>query len=170
MNPDIPQIVTKLRADVDKLLKNPPLATHSHTGFDMDKVLFSNIAGRTQTVCHTIYGTGAATGTNYGVFFVARQACYLSYFQEVHQTAGSDGSAVTVTPEKLTGTTALDSGVEMLATALSLKATANTVQTGTLTATLANRNLAAGDRVALKDAGTLTAVANVTVLLEVTFI
>lgn len=150
--------------------KNPTLPDHQHTGFDSSRVLWSDIASKKVHVYHTIQGTDAATATNYGVFFIVPFTCTLSSFKEVHQTAGSDGGAVTLTLEKLTGTTAPDSGSVMLASTLSLKATANTVQIGTLTTTLANRNLAIGDRLCLKDAGVLTSVANVTVLCELTLI
>lgn len=151
-------------------MKNPPLPDHQHTGFDASNVTWANITGKKLYVSHTIQGTAAATATNYGVFFIAPFACYISGFKEVHQTAGTDGGAVTLTLEKLSGTTAPDSGSVMLASTLSLKGTANTVQTGTLTTTLANRNLAIGDRMCLKDAGVLTSVANVTVLCELTVI
>ena len=142
------------------------IADHIHNGFDMSKVNFIDIAQRKVWVHHTIYGTTAATATNYGVFYIVPVACVLTKFQEVHQTAGSDGGAVTVMLEKLTGTQAPDAGVDMLTTALSLKSTANTVQTGVITNTYANRNLVAGDRLCLEDAGTLTSVANVTVVVE----
>ena len=91
-------------------------------------------------------------------------------FKEVHETAGTDGSAVTVTLEKLTGTQAPDAGTVLLSSALSLKAIANTVQTGTLVSTVSSRNFNAGDRLCLKDAGVLTTVANVTVIVEVIII
>lgn len=162
--------INTIEKQLADFLKNPPLPDHQHTGFDSSNVTWPNITGKKLYISHTIYGTDAATATNYGVFFIAPFACYISSFKEVHQTAGSDASAVTLTLEKLSGTTAPDSGSVMLASTLSLKATANTVQTGTLTTTLANRNLAIGDRMCLKDAGTLTAVANVTVLCELTVI
>lgn len=154
--------------DLDSAIQNPTaVADHFHNGFDTSLVQFSDIARKKIWVHHTIVGTAAATATNYGVFFIAPFACTLTEFKEVHQTAGTDLSAVTITLEKLTGTTALDSGVVMLQSTLSLKATANTVQAGTLqSTTISNLNLSRGDRMALKDAGTLTDVANVTVYCE----
>lgn len=148
----------------------PVMPDHRHNGFDVSRVFWSDLVSRKLYLEHTIQGTNAATAAFYGVFWIAPFACYVSEFREVHQTAGSDGSAVTVTLEKLTGTQAPDSGTAMLTTALSLKATANTVATGVLTPTTANLNLVRGDRLGLKDAGTLTAVANVTTVTEITII
>lgn len=139
---------------------------HGHTGFDFSRVEYKDIAKKEIYINHTLYGTAAATAANYGVIFIAPCPCVLKKFSEVHQTAGSDAGAVTLTLEKLTGTTAPDSGAVMLSSALSLKTTANTVQDGTPTLTLANRTLAIGDRLCLKDAGTLTDVANVTIKIE----
>lgn len=161
--------LTQVEKDIKNLQENPVLPAHSHTGFDSDRVLFVSIASRTERYYHVLNGAQPATAANYGVFFIATATCYVSKFQEVHQVAGSDAGAVTLMLEKLTGTTALDSGVDVLASTLSLKATANTVQTATLTATNANRTLAVGNRLALKDTGVLTALVGVAVYLEVTF-
>ncbi len=150
--------------------KKPNMPDHRHNGFDVSRVYWSDLVTRKFLIHHTLEGAQAATAANYGVFWIAPFACYVSEFREVHQTAGSDGSAVTVTLEKLTGVQAPDAGTAMLTTALSLKATANTVQTGVLTPTTANVNLVRGDRLALKDAGTLTAVSNVTTVTEITII
>ena len=160
----------KLSKRVDGIVKNPSLPDHFHNGFDVSRINFSDIYQRKVWVHHTVVGTAAATLTNYGVFYIVPFACVLTKFQEVHQIAGVDAGAVTLMLEKLTGTTAPDSGVDMLSSTLSLKATANTVQTGTITTTLANRTLAAGDRLCMEDAGTLTAVTNVTVSVELQLI
>lgn len=146
------------------------LPDHFHNGTDVSRINFADVYQKKVYLQWSIPGIQAATATNYGVFWIAPVACYVSNFYEVHQTAGTDGGAVTVTLEKLTGTTAPDSGSVVLGTALSLKATANTVQTGTLTTTLANKTLAKGDRLCLKDSGVLTSVANVTVLTEITIL
>lgn len=163
---EIENRIDNLSRAISDLKRKPPLADHQHNGFDATRVEFGDIDFKKVWVHHTVIGTDAATSTNYGVFYIVPFACTLTSFKEVHQTAGSDAGAVTLTLEKLTGTQALDAGVAMLASALSLKSTVNSVQTGTLTNTLANRNLVAGDRLALDDAGTLTAVANVTVMVE----
>lgn len=165
----IQEQIASLAKDVKALKKNPPLATHSHTGFDVDKVRYSDLLYRTEHHYYTLAGTLPATAANYGVFFIASTNCYVSAFEEVHKVAGSDGGAVTLQLEKLTSGVAPDSGTELLATPLSLKTTADIVQTGSLTTTTTNLFLATGDRLCLKDAGTPTSVANVTVLLEVIF-
>lgn len=151
------------------LESRPILPYHTHTGLDSEKVFFNDLAQRKFYIPHTIIGADAATAANYSVFFINYiGACVVSGFWEVHTTAGTDGSAVTIGLEKLTGTTALGSGSSVLDSELSLKTTANTVQEGTLSMTLENRNLALGDRLALEDTGTLTSVENVTVLVELT--
>jgi len=106
--------------------------------------------------------TDAATAANYGVFFVSERQYTVIAVAEVHGTAGSDAGAVTLQIERLQGTEAPDSGDELLSTAISLKATANTVQYGTLKTTEVV-TIYRGDRLCLKDAGTLTAVANLAV-------
>lgn len=161
----------KLSERIEEVAKHPALPDHHHNGLDSSRIYFSDLATRKFWFPHTIVGTGAATAGNYGAFFIIPfTACYLSDFKEAHQTAGSDASAVTLDLEKLTGTQAPDGGVSMLASTLSLKATANSVQTATLSSTLTNRNLVLGDRLCLKDSGTLTAVANVNVLVELTIV
>lgn len=114
-------------------------------------------------VTANLVGTQPATAANYEAFFIANEPLELVFVQESHRVAGSNGSPVTLDIEKLTGTTALDSGVAMLASTFNLKGTADTVQAQTPTATAANRRLDVGDRMALKDSGTLTAVAGLTV-------
>ena len=141
---------------------------HQHTGVDSQYVRQLDLSDRKFYISHTIAGVQSATATNYGVFFIAPFECYVSKVQEVHLTAGSDGSAVTLMIEKLTSAEAPGSGDDVLSTALSLKTTANTVQSGIITATKANSNLEIGDRLCMEDTGTLTAVANVTVLIELT--
>ncbi len=84
-------------------------------------------------------------------------------FFEVHQAAGTHGSAVTLQLEKLTSEQALDAGTELLASAIDLKATKDVVQEGVLTTTRPDLVLEKGDRLALKDSGVLTALKNVVV-------
>lgn len=139
------------------------LPEHFHT---TDRIDFRDIFKKKLYVHHTIVGTAAATAGNYGVFWIAPFECTVNSVREVHQTASTSG---TLQIEKLTGTQALDNGVNVLSATISLSATADTVVTGTLTATEANRVLAIGNRLAMKDAGTLTSGANVTVVIEITF-
>ena len=142
-----------------------PLPEHFHTS---DRIDFRDIFKKKIYIHHTIYGADAATVGNYGVFWIAPFECVVSEIREVHQTAGSSADAA-LQIEKLTGTQALDAGVT-LNTAIELDGTANTIVTATLTATLADLNLSRGNRLSLKDAGTLTAVAGVSVIIEITIL
>lgn len=170
MAEDIYQIqIDELKQQLqDAILKDKEnIPDHTHTGFDVSKVLYDDIDQKKIYIVHTIQGAAAATAANYSVFFpYAPFKCYLNRFFEIHQTAGTDGGAVTLNIEKLTSTQALGSGVDMLESALSLKATADTAQEGQMTLTTINRYLEIGDRMAMKDAGTLTDVANVSIICE----
>ena len=150
--------------------ENPNLVDHFHDGFDTSYVNYSNIAGKKIYLPHTIIGADAATAANYGVFWTVPVACTITGVSEVHQVLGTDGSAVTVGLEKLTGTQAPAAGVAVLATEFDLKAAINTVQYGVLSETLSSRSLIKGDRLALEDTGTLTSVSNITVIVELTMV
>lgn len=118
------------------------------------------------TISTVIEDTGAATAANYGSFFIAPISCEVIEMWEGHRVAGTDVGAVTLDIEKLVSGDALDSGVSVLQSTANLKGTINTPQrvkaqddvSGPL-----RRFLKPGDRLALKDSGTLTAVAHVTV-------
>lgn len=137
--------------------------SHRHNGVDSNQIAFGDIQNRLFFVPWTVVGTSAATASNYGTFFIAPFNCTVIGFSEVHQAAGTDGGAVTLQLEKLKGTQAPDSGVTLLSSALSLKATANTVQNATLVGLLSTKQMFKGDRLCLKDSGVLTTVSNVTV-------
>ena len=101
-------------------------------------------------------------------FYIAPYPVKVAAIYEVHGVAGTDGSAVTITVERLQGTEAPGgNGDALLSAALSLKATANTVQTGALVTTDVVE-LAAGDRLGVDIVGTTTSCADgvVTVLLQ----
>lgn len=85
--------------------------------------------------------------------------------KEVHGTAGSDGSAVSLAVERLQGTETSGNG-DQVATGVNLKGTADTVQSATLTTTAANLIFAAGDRVGINVTGTTTAVATMNVVCQ----
>lgn len=136
---------------------------HDHDGVNSQKIT------QASWVVQSLPGTQAATATNYGVFFTATRPCTIKRISESHTTAGSDAGAVTLQVERLQGTEALNAGNELLVTAFNLKGTANTVQTGTLVQTPTELALNVGDRLALKDSGTLTAVAGVNVTVEINF-
>ena len=111
-----------------------------------------------------VVDTDAATAAKYGVFFVAERPYEVMAIAESHKTAGSDAGSVTLNIEKLTSGTALDAGDSICATAFDLKGTADTpvVKRGS-DLTKANKQLLEGDRLALEDTGTLTAVNHVCV-------
>lgn len=93
--------------------------------------------------------------------FVAQRACKLVGIKEIHSVVG--GSGAVVTPRKVLAATvaapgaAVAAGITELTTAaIGLETTADTTQTPTLTATIADRSFAAGDKLGLNFAGTLT--------------
>lgn len=100
-------------------------------------------------------------------FFVANNAYEVTAISEVHSTAGNDAGAVNLQVTKDSGTDAPGAGDDLLTNnsnaGFDLKGTANTVQEGTLTSTTANLQLAAGDRLSVDFAGTLTSLAGVVV-------
>lgn len=85
---------------------------------------------------------------------VADAAYQITAVKAVWGVAG--GLAAVLNVEKLTGTTAPGSGTALLSSDIDLTGAANTVNTGALTATAGNLQLAAGDRIGCKLGGTLT--------------
>lgn len=143
-------------------VSNSSSATPSQVFQQENQVVFRDIIQKDPFVITvSIPGIQAATATNYGVIFTALYEMEIVEVSEVHQTKGTDGGAVSLQLEKLTGTQALDAGATILTTAIDLKGTINTVVYPALTMTKINRVLLRGHRLALKDAGTLTAVAGV---------
>lgn len=121
------------------------------------------LRNKLEAVSHSLDGTQAATAANYGVFAHAMAACVVEAVWISHQTAGTDAGAVTLDIEKLTSGTALDSGTTILSSAYDLKGTINTPVNSALNADISRRQIGRGERLALKDSGTLTAVAGVCV-------
>lgn len=140
-----------------------PPNNHFH---ETDRIDFRFLKGKKFYIHHTIQGISAATLGYYGTFWIAPFECVVSEIREVHQVAGTDAGAVSLQIEKLTGTQALDAGVT-LNSVINLKGTIDTVVTATLTTTLSDLNLSRGNRLAMKDTGTLAAVANICVIIEV---
>lgn len=109
-------------------------------------------------------GTQPATAGNFGtVFFIANEAYELVSVRERHATAGNDAGAVTGMLKKVPSGTAAGSGTDMLSAGLSLKTTADTNQSGSLSATAANTRLADGDGLAFVLTGTPTSLAGLCV-------
>lgn len=147
-------------------MSNTPF--HTHNGLDSKFVNFQNLTNRNEILHVIIPGTSAATKTNYGVFFIAPYACIFSGAWEVHQTAGTISPTLQI--EKLTGTTASGSGINLLANAFDLTVAANTVQYGKLAQiSNSNFNLAIGDRLGLVAGGTYTTVAQVCVIIKLNY-
>jgi hypothetical protein len=85
--------------------------------------------------------------------FIATTAMRLKAVSRIFSTASTSG---TVTVSKDTGTTAPGGGTALLTGTLALSGTANTVVNGTLISTTSTLQLAAGDRIAIVIAGTMT--------------
>lgn len=110
-----------------------------------------------------LVGTLPQTAANYGLFFTATRPCEVLKVKEVHAVAGDDNATVDI--EKLTGTTALDSGSSILTAVFDLTSTANTVISKSGITLSSSRQLVEGDRLALKDGGNLTVIAGVQITL-----
>lgn len=111
-----------------------------------------------------LLGTDAATAANYDQIFIANRPYEVVEISEVHRVAGTNGSDVTLNIERLSGTEALDSGDTLCVAGFNLKGTVYTVVTKKTTDLVkASRTLNVGDRLALKDTGTLTSVAGLVV-------
>lgn len=94
----------------------------------------------------------SATDASRAVFICTRPM-RLKACSSMFTTASTSG---TWTVEKLTGTTAAGSGTALLTGTVALSGSANTVANGTLIATVASLTFAAGDRVSIVIAGTMT--------------
>lgn len=96
--------------------------------------------------------------------FVAPWTLQITGIQEIHSVVG--GSGATVAIRKITDTSAPNASAgatvkELMTGALSLTSTANTVQSGTLSATATDLQFAIGDHIAINFAGTLTGLVGV---------
>lgn len=111
-------------------------------------------------------GTAPATAGNYGVCFFTNDTedtleVYL--VRERHATAGNDAGAVTAMLKCVPSGTAAASGTDMLSAGISLKASADTNQSGAIHATQGNRLVRPGESLAVALTGTPTAVAGLSV-------
>lgn len=144
------------------------IPAHNHDGVNSANVRFSDNSNKFFYLPITLNGTSAATATNYGVIFIAPFPCSITEVIECHQTAGTGAGSVTLNLEKLIGTQALDAGATMI-NAIDLKGTANTVIKANLLNEQYKLNLAVGDRIALKDTGTLTSLAGVSLMIKINY-
>lgn len=98
------------------------------------------------------------------VFFTANRKYRVAAIRFTPVIAGTDAGAVTAQIRKCTGTQAPAAGVVLHTGTFDLKGTINTPVAATLTGTLADREIAIGDRLAFDLTGVSTAaVGNVTV-------
>lgn len=122
------------------------------------------INGNAALTCPTYFVTGTPAATDQA-FFVANRSYLVISASEVHSVAAGGASALQVVKD--TSTNAPGTGTDLLTnntnTGFDLNATANTVQTGTLTATVATKTLAAGDRLSVDYANTIQSTAGVVV-------
>lgn len=95
------------------------------------------------------------------VAFVATRAYVVQGISGCPTVAGTDGSAVTASIVKASGTTAITSGTALHSGTYNLKGTANTVQNLTLSTTSGVTSIAAGDRIGIDFTGTLTSAVGV---------
>jgi hypothetical protein len=146
---------------------------------DTDELAFSTGASgttlrRVPRYLPVTFGLNANSALADQAFFIADRAYTVKAIYEIHATAGNDAGAVNLQVTKDTSTNAPGAGTNLLTNnsnaGFDLKGTANTLQTGSLSATAADLKLAAGDRLSVDFAGTLTTLAGVvvTVFLEPT--
>lgn len=111
--------------------------------------------GMTQTISY-VYNAPADT-----IFWIAPRACRVKSITVRPRVVGSDASAVTLAVKKAASGTAPASGTALHSSTADLKGTADTDQALTLTATLADLNLAAGTALCADVTGTTTAATGV---------
>lgn len=116
-------------------------------------------------IVFTISGTTLAQNSiNYSApFFYADRNYEVIEFKERHEVAGTDAGAVTIMLNKVPDATAPASGTNVLTATLSLKTTANTWQSGTITSSLPDFVLSSGDALSVISSGTLTSLQGITV-------
>lgn len=109
------------------------------------------------------YISDAATASNYDVIFTALQPCEILQVSATWRVAGTVDSTLQI--EKLTSGQALDAGSTILTAAFDTTATANTpiIKTSRDLVFTNARKFDVGDRIALKDSGTLTTLAGLQV-------
>lgn len=121
-------------------------------------------SGYPRLVTITVPGANAQTAALFSApFFIADAPYEVTEVIERHEQAGTDAGAVTLMVKKVPDGTAPAAGDDVLGSGLDLKATADTNQAGTLTTTLADKKLVAGDSLSLVPTGVLTNLLGVSV-------
>ena len=148
---DIDNIKRQLQDTVELLSK------HKHTFADNTKKLEKLIP-----VTEHLQGAVPVTAANYGTIFINKSD--KEYIvREVQVVWGTASTSGTLQVERLQGTEAKDAGDDLLTTAIDMSGTANTVNTGSITATKENLTLSKGDRLGIVNGGDLTSQADLTI-------
>jgi len=138
-----------------------PIQAQNRAFTDLTIIKPRGFFGVTLPIMHTITGANAQTAANFTApFFIANRPYLILEVIERHETAGSDGGVVTLMLKRVPSGTAPASGTDILSAGISLKATANTNQVGTIGQV---KTLQSGDSLSLVTTGTLTALVGVTV-------
>lgn len=133
----------------------------SYTPFYEDRNFdWRKIFNKKVHVHHTILD--GSTSGNYTTFWIAPFGGTVVNIWEVHNSAGSDNGSLNI--EKLDDGTSEGSGTNLLSSDFDLTATANNVRMGSLIRS--NKAISKGQRLALKDSGTLTGIGTITVVVE----
>lgn len=123
------------------------------------------IAGDSNLVCPSFVMYGAPAAVSDTVFFIANRSYLVISASEQHAVAAGGSSKLQVTKD--TSTNAPGAGTDLLTNntnaGFDLAATANTIQNGTLIATIATKTLTAGDRLAVDFADAIQSTSGVTV-------
>jgi len=105
------------------------------------------------------------------IFYAAPRCCQVFAVRYIHATAGNAAGTVTLDLVRCSGTTTVANGTSLLDTTLfNCKATANTVQVGSLLSPLSAVTLDVGDRLGVRFAGTVTTLAGVSVSVHLRYL
>lgn len=133
------------------LIDNMTIGATTPRAATFTAVTVTGTAASAGMTCPTFYTIGAPAAATDSVFFVATRPYLVVAVSEVHAVAAGGASALQVVKD--TSTNAPGAGTDLLTNntnaGFDLNATANTVQVGALTATVATKTLAAGDRLAV---------------------
>ncbi len=123
------------------------------------------INGDANLVCPSFVMYGAPAAVSDTVFFIANRPYLVVSASEIHAVAAGGASVIQVVKD--TGTDAPGAGTDLLTnntnTGFDLAATANTIQNGTLVATVATKTLAAGNRLSVDFAQAIQSTSGVTI-------
>ena len=160
----IQEDVHKLKSEIEVLFSKPEKSFELYRPVtESNNSAIKSVLNFPVTV--NLFGASGATATNYGIFFIADRPCEVTSVRLRYTTASTSG---TLQIEKLNGTDALDGCENILTGTISLSATANTTYVGALVSTVA-KTLSPGDALALVDAGTLTNLVGLCVVITVKY-